>query len=193
MRFGMMAAAAAMVVAAPAGAEVLTFETGTFALDDAAGSEFYRTGDFLFTTFNILSQSASLPTITNGIVELGAFQALYVTRADGRTLAPTSVTAQADAGFYALGLNSLNGANDTIGQIDTGPGFATLPNFDINPDLRIVRVSFGTFTSVPARIDAISFVAGGVPEPASWAMMIAGVAVAGASLRRSRRGLAPAL
>ncbi|MBM6576330.1 PEPxxWA-CTERM sorting domain-containing protein [Microvirga sp. SRT01] len=188
-----MAAAAVIVAAVPAGAATLTFDAGTFALDGAAGTEVYRSGDFLFTTFNILSQSASLPTVANGIVELGAFQALYVTRADGRTLAPTSVTAQADARFYVVGLNSLNGANDNIGQIDTGPDFATLTDFDINPDLRIVRVSFGTFNSVPARIDAVSFGAGGVPEPASWAMMIAGVALAGASLRRSRRTLAPAL
>jgi hypothetical protein len=34
---------------------------------------------------------------------------------------------------------------------------------------------------------AVGVLAGGVPEPASWAMMILGAGLAGASLRRSRR------
>jgi hypothetical protein len=40
--------------------------------------------------------------------------------------------------------------------------------------------------------EAVGVLAGGVPEPATWAMMILGAGLAGASLRRNRRAVAGA-
>jgi hypothetical protein len=56
------------------------------------------------------------------------------------------------------------------------------------------EVSFGQFNGLPASFGSGSFdgslTAPGIPEPASWAMMIAGFGIAGAVQRRRRAALA---
>lgn len=46
---------------------------------------------------------------------------------------------------------------------------------------------FATVTDMGQTISQISYDVGGVPEPATWAMMVLGLGLAGGALRRSKR------
>jgi len=66
-----------------------------------------------------------------------------------------------------------------------------------NPGLLTIDTATGAATSVgsfgaPLNIAGLAFIGGGVPEPDAWALMIGGLALAGASLRARRRASAAA-
>ena len=93
--------------------------------------------------------------------------------------------------FFSLGM--FTGANAS------GPGSHALSDFGVNsfkfaptafnlPDG--VTVNAGDYLVNNRFIDPLAAPGGGVPEPASWALMIAGFGLAGAALRRRRATLA---
>jgi len=93
----------------------------------------------------------------------------------------------------------------TLGDINTGASGATfssgaLSYFDLvftNSSYVYSNNTVGLYDGPSYQacnscvsIDSTTFVGGGVPEPATWAMMIAGFAGVGAALRSSRRRVA---
>ncbi len=95
------------------------------------------------------------------------------------TYVNTNVAGQA---FGPLGV-TLGGANNVGFDISGGTGAAF---FNVGSTLYSLNLTTGAATSIGA-LGAGSLVgisAGAVPEPASWAMMIAGFGLVGASMRR---------
>ena len=100
-----------------------------------------------------------------------------------------------NTGYYALGFDTVPLAGSNPGRnvqnfiVGPVPAFNPLNiyNFTINvgavPSILYFGVMDGVFSDNGGRFD-ISV--GGVPEPASWAMLIAGFGLVGASMRRRR-------
>ncbi len=98
--------------------------------------------------------------------------------------------AQSETGFGNSFTVRFNGdlATDQVFAIDTLPGFQT---FTFNRPGVIGFQIFSTYAQLDnVVVNAVPAI-GGVPEPASWALLIAGFGLTGAALRR-RRALAVA-
>ncbi len=92
----------------------------------------------------------------------------------------TGLTTITLTNYVVLGRGGGAGGEDRVASTNTAPfAFPTGPNG--------VNDTYGSFTLTVRTAEPT----GGVPEPASWALMIAGFGLAGASLRR-RRGVAAA-
>jgi hypothetical protein len=93
-----------------------------------------------------------------------------------KVLADTFQEVEIQAGGLGHGVSEFNGMIDPMISFDLGSGydFSGL-TLDVAPDAQ-PPVTAG----------------GGVPEPASWALMIAGFGLAGAALRRRRRAVVAA-
>ena len=91
---------------------------------------------------------------------------------------------------------SFNGIHlrDALGTITafasvTVNGLTTLPGFDnshISFDADNIFLDFGGLSGDPYDVVVDIRTAGGVPEPANWALMIAGFGLTGAAIRRRR-------
>jgi hypothetical protein len=170
MRFGMMAAAAAMVVAAPAGAVTPVVITGT--IDPAA--QFYDgfgvdTGPGLGYTFIV------------------------------RFSRPTAYQLSADYyltfEYYQNGVLDPSRSDTTTGPAflvnDFGSGFnftqsAAFPRCDLQNCFNSVASRITGFVDVldGAPVDYTLTIYNSVPEPATWAMLIAGFGIVGGAMRR---------
>ena len=165
------AAAAALSITAPAHAAIVT--TGyTFTTGDAGSGTFSVDFDTVAATY----------TLSAFDYTLGA-----------TTFSTANVTLQQTGGFsFVIGGNtngativsSLGGADDFV--FDWGPGPVFPPSTftyyvaaDIFPERRTINTL--AFAQTPT---------GGVPEPATWAMMLVGFAGMGFALRRKAIALA---
>lgn len=107
----------------------------------------------------------------------------YAVNTDTFAIAPTALA----SGTYAIAL--YNALDTTL---------SPFPNirWDVNfgPSAGFVRTNFGPFESYQASntFQILGSVPGGVPEPASWALMLVGFGSLGAVLRQSRRNTAVA-
>ena len=101
----------------------------------------------------------------------------------------TAYTASSVVGVNAALVTSLVGPLETIGYAYEYPGFGatTLINYSANFFGAPVDAFTGTYTANGFAIAAPADATGAIPEPASWAMMIAGFGLVGAATRRQAR------
>lgn len=129
----------------------------------------------------------------------GANSGLYeFTTAQAMTLTVSSFTNSAfdDTGrfdFSTLGLYSGLGTGGTLLQMGTvnprvdGTQSASLSSFTVGMGTYTIAYT-GTVMGAPASVgSSITFGPAAVPEPAGWAMMIAGFGLVGGAMRASRR------
>lgn len=196
---GALAAAGFLAMSAPADAATITFNnqsTSYFvpSVKDS-GYVFTSTADGLGVNDNYLwptNGSMHLMSWTN----IGSKSGFTMKAANGGAF---SLSTFDFGGGYTSGSNAvskvvvtgLNGSSSFMREFKSGVDFAnsafstlnlgglTATQFTFTAYGASNRASFDNFTiSAPG--------AGGVPEPASWAMMIGGVALAGGALRRHR-------
>ncbi len=81
----------------------------------------------------------------------------------------------------------------------TGIAFANGDPLDLqlvqfeNPNITVMSMGFYSLNNTPFVIDNLSYspgIAAPVPEPTTWAMLMAGLGLTGVALRRSRKGSA---
>lgn len=188
-----------LVAITPVRAEILTFDSLAFESGPAQNYASFTIGDYVFTAL----QPVSTPFLVrakddpNNADPAGATIGMATVANGGFTFARTDGEAFDFIGFDATHLtNSLtspgNGGtlnvffDDVIGlasSYDINPGFQsyTLEGFGV----RSVRITSNNFFQV----DNLAVFSGPVPEPASWAMMIGGLAATGAAMRRRIRPL----
>jgi hypothetical protein len=100
----------------------------------------------------------------------------YAVNADTFAIAPTNLV----SGLYSLYLfnasDTYGGGNGTRWDVNGGPATA------------LVHTNFGPFEGYQASntFQILGSVAGGIPEPATWAMMMVGLGGVGALARRRR-------
>jgi hypothetical protein len=184
MILGLMASAAlAMVPAVASAAELVTnggFETGDFtgwtqfgATDNTGVSTSdVHSGDFA-AYFGAVRNTGGITQTLNTVI--------------GQTYT-ISMWAQGDAGAPNFGSVMFGG--QTLVTTTDNPGFPyQLLTYTAVATSALTDLTY-TFRHDPAYfyVDDVSVtgLAGAVPEPASWALMIAGVGVAGGALRRRR-------
>jgi hypothetical protein len=104
-------------------------------------------------------------------------------------LTSAAVNGMTDTAFSSVVLNGNTLATNSSGAID----LKSLLNVAVNPGANTLIVN-GTSGGLYSYGGNISFakLTAGVPEPASWALMIAGFGGLGAALRAKRRTLAAA-
>ncbi|HEY3947724.1 PEPxxWA-CTERM sorting domain-containing protein [Phenylobacterium sp.] len=101
----------------------------------------------------------------------------------------------ADNGIQWIKLNDQtilgSESGPSIGNFSSWSAFsAASPNFQAGANtITFDVINFGQESGNPSglRVEFLSSSEGGVPEPASWALMIGGFGLAGAALRRQRR------
>lgn len=171
MKFPLAAVAAALAFAAtsPATAAIVTVNFDLVATDFPAGAPVDPVvGNFKVTYDDgtDIQQTANGLTVTGFSLNMPSFFA-YAAQARklsfGSSVAPGLFTV--DDGQYGFSVVTLSN-----GDLVPGGRFAYS---EVGSD----RTRVGTFTVTPATTAA-------VPEPASWALMIAGFGLAGARLRR---------
>ncbi len=166
--------ALATIATAPAQAVVLSYTIS--GLDTLAGNQVE------FASFQI-----DTDRIPDGYQEGIGFY--YAAIPGTFTYGANTTTVPQDISFYLDAANGYNDPNTEPGGLLVGEGdlleFGGPQLFDgpvDNPRLRV-----GTFTLLDAFSGSpISLSVVAVPEPASWAMMIAGFAIAGAAMRRRK-------
>lgn len=95
------------------------------------------------------------------------------------TLTFANLTAFTNA-FGALNTSILSNGNNTSGNRDINPG-------NLSGNLFYVAAAFSNSGSNDSfKINGITYTTSAVPEPASWAMMIGGLAVVGSAMRRRK-------
>jgi hypothetical protein len=184
-----LAALAAMVLV-PSAASAATYSQGTLGQ--------YGTGEKLFANFddvNPLATSFNNAAVLNGDVQgQGAavndtnYLAVFGGGSVSYNFAPSGVKSFSfDAGtidaYNSITIDFLGGASQTLdGQNLVGQTLRAM--FTADGKERITGVTFASTTN-SFEVDNIS-VGGAVPEPASWALMIAGMGAVGGSLRSRR-------
>ena len=92
-------------------------------------------------------------------------------------------------GFNGSSFSAYNGTTlVSSGALDTNGGY-----FNTNvagSDITSLVLSNGNSTAWQVGVTSLSFTAGAVPEPQSWAMLIAGFGLVGAAMRRRLAALA---
>lgn len=149
---------------------------GFFTDRDANGENFFGTADI---EFSYVSDFDRLGTDANNaacrIAEaLGAASAAFCTQAVGPLEAGV-------AGGDSGGANFINGQLAGVNSygLTFGPNFG---DFDGN-----LNNTFGEFSGYVPTFIHTDFINGAVPEPSTWAMLILGFGVAGATMRRKNR------
>lgn len=181
MRTAIFAAAAlaAAAIAAPASADIIVADTGWTQL---------------FTVLNHGTEGAPFTFTVAGNAELtflDCCKAGDIYEVSGDLTGTTTFYAGASDAFGALNNPAFPGesyfgrwtsADFSKLVFNVGPGTYT---FDI-----IASVGLNTINGVDVRLDTLpDRQPGGVPEPATWALLIAGFGMAGGSLRRRRTAL----
>ena len=219
MRFGMMAAAAACLVAAPAGAATVTSGTlpaapgaesnfATFDLPDMQGGQqvhfrlTFTPGTFAATSLVALGEGkyTDIVDFGNGYVDFLGNEYAY----DGECMAGGmganrgSFDVRCDGG--RAGITQLSVADGVIaGRVRTDRDFNDCPRVAALPERRCATFFSIGRAYLDLDVDAdvatsyrlvISDVTA-VPEPATWAMMIAGFAACAATMRRRRPRVTP--
>lgn len=181
MRTAIFAAAAlaAAAIAAPASADVIVADTGWTQLITVLN---YATEGAPFT-FTVAGNAA--------LTFLDCCQAGDVYQVSGDLTGTTTFYAGAGDAFGALATPGTPGANVEARWasadfsklvFNVGPGTYT---FNI-----IASVAINTINGVDVRLDTLpDRQPAGVPEPATWALLIAGFGLAGGNLRRRRTAL----
>ena len=167
----------------------LTSNSGS---DGQAISNFEITFDSTSGAPTLFSQSGSLIDIaksTGAATAVSGEPNHWVVGESGDVLALTTlsggkpndlIVGPTPAGGYGPGEASLNEHNPSI--LETGTFVINFPTGSAVPDISSVQFSLGTSPG-----DFVNGVPGGtVPEPATWAMMLMGVAGLGGLLRRRR-------
>jgi hypothetical protein len=188
MRFGLMAAAVAMVVAAPAWAEAsppITQGTVSFNFNDATttvGTYTNVTDNTWAVIYNLVAPNdAANPFASYAATGRLVFVTLF---SNGTRLSSISFDAASATG------NSERIVVSNIGEDYAGPIYGDKAVFYTDPAGQIVRYStsmfFDRFTiETGAIIDNVTVTyTSVVPEASTWAMMIAGFGLVGGTMRR---------
>ncbi|WP_294195782.1 PEPxxWA-CTERM sorting domain-containing protein [uncultured Sphingomonas sp.] len=152
-----------------------SYSEAGFTLSYVSGS-IYTAKNFGNPTPDLYFSNSAAFDITGGVFTLGSF--------DGAVASGFGDVSYAITGF----LNGQNVFSRTVST--TRDSFTTLSPGAGNQSFDRVRFSMST-TSSSANIDNINVTAvrGAVPEPATWAMMIAGFGAIGFAMRRRQRGV----
>lgn len=166
MRFVFAAAAAALCAAAPASGGIITFEPGTYSVEfDTPTFIYYRIGNDLVITNGDISNGS----INGKLIQFGGSQP-YLSKL-------TSFDARGSGEVQLRGIKH-------DGPIPPPDLTLTLTDewqhFTVNSEGFFIYLQ----SDVAFELDNADFSA--IPEPASWAMMIAGFGLAGAAARRRR-------
>jgi hypothetical protein len=205
-----------LVVSLPMAAHAVTFTKGAYALGPAAGEQLVVTFDappapgFTMTgTAGVYDGAAGLisgvarplpgnssfyMSVRNTPLEFAQLDAATPMRTmsiDFGSLDPTNLVR-----FYAAGgglVASFTGAQLALPGTATGSGTNPNDNARFFFNFGNTPVSRVVFTSGQNSFEFDNIAAGAVPEPGTWAMLIAGFALVGLSLRRRRQEQAAAL
>jgi hypothetical protein len=187
------------IVISPAHAEILTFDALAFESGPQQSYASFIVGEYVFTAL----QPASTPFLVrakddpNNADPDGATIGMATVANGGFSFARVDGEAFDFTGFEATHLtNSLtspgNGGtlnvyfDDVVGltsSYDINPGFQSYAFEGLG--VRSVRITSNNYFQV----DNVAVFSGAVPEPASWAMMIGGLAITGAAMRRRTQPL----
>ena len=190
----LLTAATMVAIAAPATAMIVSidFDTGT---DGNAIGGFYAGQGVTFanaeftSNFGLAGSSGDLGVRAPGTYAFGPGNAVTGTFSS----AVSSVTVRGiDVGAAGIRLAAFDAFNNPLGSTTAfGPGIGVGYFFDVTITTAGIR-SFAFSQDNPCCGDGVLFdnfsFTNGVPEPDSWALLIAGFGLTGATIRR-RRGL----
>jgi hypothetical protein len=163
--FKAAALAVALLVAAPVAANATTFITlGPTASDGSISGAFGNTG---------IGEGAFTDVITFELPAAGLTSA---------TVTSILANATTDVTFTSLFLNDMAFSIKETGD----PEYWFLKNLPTLSGTQTLTIN-GTSGGAGSYGGTIAFAPGGVPEPATWAMMILGFGMVGAGLRLARR------
>ncbi len=189
-----LSASVAIAAATPASAADFTFSF-TNDVGNVAGTV---TGEVFGLTNNATSAATSVQVFTwpSGLIPV-ANQPTYVPPLDATTWASqfgNSFTVVNDAvtsgAFHAdntTGVSSLDRLWINFGPCSSGPTCSFLSLGTSDGQYVWTGIAGTTFCLVGGSCSTIGGAGGGVPEPATWAMMLIGVGGLGAALRLNRR------
>jgi PEP-CTERM motif len=182
-----LAGAASVAMAAPANAAVIMFTGLT-----STGSAFTTTTESGFTV-NYIANSSAPGSVTQAAGPAVAFAntggTIEIIRTGGGTFNAASFDFLCNPGtYFAQGYLSSVLQGFTFGGGTSSFATYALPTNMI--DRLTINVSAAPSVNVAALVDNINVtatgVAGPVPEPATWAMMLAGFGLVGSSMRRKQ-------
>ncbi len=178
MRFGMVAAAAvAMVVSAPAvAAPVITFDEGTYSYGTTAEPGARGALSAGGVTLTALGKP-SLDVVNGRVIVPQGASPLYFTFGTSGYLSQIIYSSRSDLtlNYYQAGVSYLLSAG--VDRIGSYP-------IDRRPGLYSYAAQLSSADGSAFSIDQI--MVAGVPEPATWALMILGFGAVGSAMRRSR-------
>lgn len=188
---GVATACAALLVAGAAGASTITFG----ALLGTNGDAF--TGPYTEAGFTVLQTAGDVfeghgfgnpePSLVVGSVFGGRTQGtVEVTRSGGGMFNLTSfdwTDQNGPGGYFIVGYHGPLAIFSIASAADFGGIFQTV----LGNTTQVDRLQFNlTANGTSLNLDNIVIGAGGVPEPASWALLLAGFGLTGAAVRRKR-------
>jgi hypothetical protein len=189
-------AAVGALLAFPAcAATVMVQGLGLFS--DTAPTTRYVAPDESFSfAFDLQSPMTSFSQKTGGLFATGIMDFTY--SLEGVVQAVTLASVEFETDGFALVFDDQTkldfvgadiGSDGTV-DVPTWGSYAVFVTAPPPPKIPSIRASFATaaLTAIPQQIGTAQVVTTGpVPEPASWALLIAGFGVAGAALRYRRR------
>ncbi|MDP3747930.1 MAG: PEPxxWA-CTERM sorting domain-containing protein [Phenylobacterium sp.] len=132
------------------------------------GQSVWTAGSYFFLDDNIYCLTQGAPFCLNGTKAIQSF---------GFDVAALDLNPFLAPGGVDLGLKSIIDLDTVIYGMTGGSILTSSAELNWDGDLRVVYTYDPAIVQVPT----------GVPEPASWAMMIVGFGLSGAALRRTRR------
>lgn len=125
----------------------------------------------LGSTSGLVLASFAMPSLTGAI--------------SARTLSPlaTVMLAPGEKYFLILGVSGGGGFGWSYAEGNAFTGTGAFGNYEYSTDQAASWTNFGGANPYLMEVNVI---AGAVPEPGAWALMIAGFGLAGAAMRRSR-------